>query len=261
MQPPLLPEIDLDAALAERLEQMREEERTRIARELHDELGQLLTGIKLDFVATIRRLRELKTPGDVVDRLQSAVGQIDLGIGMVRRIATGLRPPGLDHRDLGGAVDYEARRMAAMSGIAMPVAARVHHTVDTEIATAAFRVFEEALTNAVRHSHASCITTTVGTTPRGRLMLYVTDNGVGIPRNRLNARSLGLLGMSERARKVGGTLRITSRAGQGTRVLLTLPLVRDRDSGLPRAESRELPLADSNELPELKSSRIGAEKE
>jgi len=150
---------------------------------------------------------------------------------MVRRIATGLRPPGLDHRDLGGAIEYEAQRMAALAGIAMPVTARVTHTVDTEIATAAFRVFEEALTNAVRHAHAGCISITVGTTRRGRLMLYVSDNGVGIPRRRLNVRSsLGLLGMSERARKLGGTLRITSRAGHGTRVLLTLPL--DRDSGV-----------------------------
>lgn len=220
--------VDLDAALAERLEQMREEERTRIARELHDELGQLLTCIKLDFVATVRRLREVKTPPDVVDRLQSAVGQVDLGIAMVRRIATGLRPPGLDHRDLGGAVEYEARRMAAIAGIAMPVVARVTDAVDGETATAAFRVFEEALTNAVRHAHASCITTTVGTTKRGRLMLYMSDNGVGIPRRRLNARALGLLGMSERARKLGGTLRITSRAGQGTRVLLALPLEPER---------------------------------
>jgi len=253
VQLPLPPDVDLDAALAERLEQMREEERTRIARELHDELGQLLTGIKLDFVATIRRLRELKTPGDVVDRLQSAVGQIDLGIAMVRRIATGLRPPGLDHRDLGGAVEYEARRMAAMSGIPMPVVARVTHTVDTEIATVAFRVFEEALTNAVRHSHASCIATTVGTTPRQRLMLYVTDNGAGIPRSRLNARSLGLLGMSERARKVGGTLRITSRAGQGTRVLLTLPVARDPGCGIrdPGSEVRDA-------APGIRDTRAGA---
>src|SRR5258705_13029215 len=221
---PLTPSPDLDAALAQRLEQMREEERTRIARELHDELGQLLTCIKLDFVATVRRLRELKTPGDVVDRLQSAVGQVDLGIAMVRRIATGLRPPGLDHRDLGGAIEYAARRMSAIAGIAMPVAARVNETVENEIATAAFRVFEEALTNAVRHSQASCISTTVGTTRRGRLILYVSDNGVGIPKRRLNVRSLGLLGMSERARTLGGTLRITSRANHGTRVLLTLPL-------------------------------------
>jgi signal transduction histidine kinase len=220
--------IDLDAALTERLEQMREEERTRIARELHDELGQLLTCIKLDFVATVRRLRELKTPGDVVDRLQSAVGQIDLGIQMVRRIATGLRPPGLDHRDLGGAIEYEARRMSAIASIAMPVTARVSETVDPEIATVAFRVFEEALTNCVRHAHATCVTTTIATTRRGKLTLHVSDNGVGIASPRLNKRmSLGLLGMSERARTVGGTLRITSRAGQGTRVLLTLPLRRD----------------------------------
>jgi signal transduction histidine kinase len=217
--------IDLDAALAERLEQMREEERTRIARELHDELGQLLTCIKLDFVATVRRLRELKTPGDVVDRLQSAVGQIDLGIQMVRRIATGLRPPGLDHRDLGGAIEYEARRMSAIAGIAMPVNARAVDGVDSEIATVAFRVFEEALTNAVRHARATRITTTVGTTRDGKLTLRVTDNGVGIPAAKLNHRvSLGLLGMSERARKVGGLLRITSRPGEGTRVMLTLPL-------------------------------------
>jgi signal transduction histidine kinase len=95
-------------------------------------------------------------------------------------------------------------------------------------------VFEEALTNAVRHSQATCISTTVRTTRRGRLILYVSDNGVGIPRQRLNVRSLGLLGMSERARKLGGTLRITSRADHGTRVLLTLPLdaaASGRDSG------------------------------
>lgn len=233
---PVPPQSDLDAALAERLEQMREEERTRIARELHDELGQLLTCIKLDFVATARRLRELKTPGDVVDRLQSAVGQIDLGIAMVRRIATGLRPPGLDHRDLGGAIEYEARRMSAISGIAMPVVARVTETVDSDTATATFRVFEEALTNAVRHSHASSISTTVGTNKRGRLVLYVADNGVGIPRDRLHGRSLGLIGMNERARKLSGTLRITSRAGQGTRLLLALPMEQDSRS-LPDSES------------------------
>ena len=215
-------------ALSERLEQMREEERTRISRELHDELGQLLTCIKLDFVATVRRLRELKTPGDVVDRLQSAVGQIDLGIAMVRRIATGLRPPGLDHRDLAGAIEYEARRMSSIAGVEMPVAARVTHAVDSEVATAAFRVFEEALTNAVRHARATCISTTVGTTARSRrLMLYVSDNGVGIPRARLErGPSLGLLGMSERARKLDGTVRVTSRPGHGTRVLLVLPLTR-----------------------------------
>src|SRR5262245_37931663 len=111
---------------------MREEERTRIARELHDELGQLLTGIKLDFSATVRRLREIKTPGDVVDRLQSAIGQIDLGIAMVRRIASDLRPAALDHRDLGGAIEDEARRVGARSGLRVRVVNRVGATVESE---------------------------------------------------------------------------------------------------------------------------------
>lgn len=210
--------------LSARVERMREEERTRIARELHDELGQLLTGIKLDFAATLKRLRELKTPGDVVDRLQSAVGQIDIGIAMVRRIATDLRPPGLDHRDLGGAMEDEARRQAARSGLRIRVANRLTRAVDPDLATAAFRVFQEALTNAVRHAQASMITA-LATTRQGRLLVYVRDNGIGIPKARLkDTESLGLLGMMERARSLGGHLRIKSEAGHGTLILLSLPL-------------------------------------
>jgi signal transduction histidine kinase len=114
--------------------------------------------------------------------------------------------------------------MAVIAGIAIPVRTRVTDSVDADTATAAFRVFEEALTNAIRHAHASRIATVVATTSRGYLKLLVSDNGVGIPRDRLNRRSLGLIGMSERARTLGGTLRITTRTGQGTRVLLALPL-------------------------------------
>jgi signal transduction histidine kinase len=173
-------------ALSERLEQMREEERTRISRELHDELGQLLTCIKLDFVTTVRRLRELKTPGDVVDRLQSAVGQIDLGIAMVRRIATGLRPPGLDHRDLAGAIRIRGtpnvvdrwRRDAGRR-------ARHPHGRQRDRDGGLPRVRGSAHEcGATRQSDVHCHN--VGTTSRQRLILYVSDNGVGIPRARLN---------------------------------------------------------------------------
>jgi signal transduction histidine kinase len=203
-------------ALTERIEQMREAERTRIARELHDELGQLLTGIKLDFAATIRRLRELKTSGDVVDRLQSAVGQVDIAIAMVRRISSDLRPAALDHRDLGGAIEDEARRVAARSGLRIRVANAIDANVAPELATAAFRIFQEALTNAVRHANA---------TSKGRLRLYLRDNGIGIPNEQVAAHgSLGILGMQERARSVGGDLAIRSRPGQGTTVTFQLPL-------------------------------------
>jgi signal transduction histidine kinase len=209
--------------LSERIEQMREEERTRIARELHDELGQLLTGIKLDFSATVRRLREIKTPGDVVDRLQSAVGQIDLGIAMVRRIASDLRPAALDHRDLGGAIEDEARRVGARSGLRVRVISRVIANVDPERATAVFRFFQEALTNTVRHAEATMVLVRVTTSP-ARVTLYLRDDGIGLPPALAAADSLGLLGMRERARRVGANLRFNSQIGRGTIVFMRLPL-------------------------------------
>lgn len=211
-------------ALSERLEQMREEERTRIARELHDELGQLLTGIKLDFAAALRRLHEVRTPGDVIDKLQSAMGQIDIGIAMVRRIATDLRPAALDHRDLAGAMEDEARRVAARAHLQIEVYPDIHGDVPSTVATASFRIFQEAMTNAVRHAHASAIRALISTT-RGRLRMLVADDGRGIPPERLPSnQSLGVLGMSERARSVGGTLRIRTRRGRGTMVFLSIPL-------------------------------------
>ncbi len=214
-------------ALSERIEQMREAERTRIARELHDELGQLLTGIKLDFSATVRRLRELKAPGDVTDRLQSAMGQVDIGIAMVRRIASDLRPAALDHRDLGGAIEDEARRVAARSGLRIRVANRVDDNIAPELATAAFRIFQEALTNAVRHAQATAIAARVSTR-NGRLYLYLRDNGIGMPADGPADDALGLLGMQERARSVGGQLGIRSRPGRGTLVSFLLPLPASR---------------------------------
>jgi signal transduction histidine kinase len=211
-------------ALSERIEQMREEERTRIARELHDELGQLLTGIKLDFASALRRLHEVRTPGDVIDKLQSAMGQIDIGIAMVRRIATDLRPAALDHRDLGGAMEDEARRVAARANLQIDVYPDIHRDVPSAVATAIFRIFQEAMTNAVRHARARAVRALIST-GRGRLRMIVCDDGVGIPLERVpGGQSLGVLGMSERARSVGGVLRIRTRHGHGTMVFVSIPL-------------------------------------
>jgi signal transduction histidine kinase len=212
-------------ALTERIEKMREEERARIARELHDELGQLLTGIKLDFSASLRRLRDVKVPGDIIDRIQSAMGQIDLSIAMVRRIATDLRPAQLDHQDLGGAIEHEARRVAGRTGLPIRVATRLTTAIETQRSTAAFRIFQEALTNAVRHGQPTKVAARVSTLG-ATLRLCVHDNGIGIPRDVLDRpQSLGLLGMHERARSVGGALRVASRRGRGTTILVTLPPV------------------------------------
>ena len=211
-------------ALSDYLERTREEERIRIARELHDELGQLLTGIKLDFGAVLRRLRDLKTPGDVVDRLQSAAGQIDIGIETVRRIAGDLRPPLLDHHDLGGAIEWEARKVAARSGLRIRVSSRMNRDVPPELATATFRIFQEAVTNAVRHSGASTVVTRL-TIAKRELLLCVRDNGIGITEERLRSgMALGLLGMRERARALGGDVQIKGKPGHGTILAMTLPL-------------------------------------
>jgi signal transduction histidine kinase len=208
----------------ERIEQMREEERSRIARELHDELGQLLTGIKLDFSAGIRRMRELKIPGDVTDRLQSAIGQIDIGIAMVRRIASDLRPAALDHRDLGGAIEDEARRGAARSGLRVRVSNRMIIDLEPHLATAAFRIFQEALTNAVRHARATSVSARISV-GGGRLLMVIVDDGIGLPAEAVRSESsLGLLGMHERARSVGGNLRLRPRRVRGTLVSFLLPL-------------------------------------
>ena len=209
-------------ALSEHIERMREEERTRIARELHDELGQLLTGIKLDFAVLLRRLRDLETPPDVVDRLQATVGQIDIGIAMVRRIASDLRPALLDHHDLGGAIEFEAKKLAAKSGVPITVSSRGSAAVDPERATAAFRVFQEAVTNALRHAQPTAIAVTLAVGKDGTLTLTISDNGVGMTPGS-GENSLGLMGMRERARAVGGEVRISSRSGEGTTVTMVLP--------------------------------------
>ena len=202
---------------------MREEERTRIARELHDELGQLLTGIKLDFSSAIRRLRDVKAPGDVIDRLQSALGQVEIGITMVRRIASDLRPASLDHQDLGGAIEFEARRRTAQSGIRIDVSHDVQHQLDPVLATVAFRIYQEALTNAIRHAEAEEIRVHVETTGNA-LTLMVADNGVGMPTPSGGEPALGLIGMRERAHAAGGDVTFVSGEGRGTQVMLTLPL-------------------------------------
>jgi signal transduction histidine kinase len=211
-------------ALNDRIERMREEERTRIARELHDELGQLLTGIKLDFATVLRRLRELQAPGDVVDRIQSAVGQIDLGLAMVRRIAADLRPALLDHHDLGGAIEFEARRRSAQSGMQIDVQHPTLPDIAPELATGAFRIFQEALTNAIRHANATQISVAVDTTSDA-LVVTVSDNGIGA--TALGAKqepALGVMGMRERAQALGGMVDISGTPGRGTHVCVTLPL-------------------------------------
>jgi signal transduction histidine kinase len=114
--------------------------------------------------------------------------------------------------------------VAARAGLLVRVTSRVEHDIPPELATAAFRIFQEALTNAVRHARATRIAARV-TVSRGRLLLFLRDNGVGMPGGRSTTEGhLGLLGMQERARSVGGTIALRSHEGRGTLVAVVLPL-------------------------------------
>jgi signal transduction histidine kinase len=215
-------------ALSLRLETAREEERARVARELHDELGQVLTSLKLEFIWLVDELKKSEPrPGiQLVNKLQSLIGLIELSIQSVRQISGDLRPAVLDHLGLREAVQWEATKFQARTGIRCRVVSHLTHDLDDRArALALYRILQEALTNVVRHAHAGAVR--ISLAERGRtVMLVVKDNGRGITKSELSSMmSIGLLGMSERARLLGGRLTITGSAGRGTTVTVRVPSI------------------------------------
>lgn len=211
--------------LAASLQTAREEERADVARELHDDLGQTLTAIKLELGRTSEALKGAHVDPSVMDRLQSLVGLVEIGVAMVKRIATKLRPPALDHLGLAEAIRWEAATFRARSGLRCHVVAEKDETTLTaEQQTALFRIFQEALTNVVRHAQASAVRVHLSQ-ERRVFELRVRDNGRGITQAEIAATgSIGLLGMRERAMQAGATLHIAGFPGKGTIVTVSVPL-------------------------------------
>lgn len=212
-------------ALAARLNAVREEERTRIAREVHDVLGQLLTGLHMDLGWIDRRIggwgeaARLGIPARIAEA-EELVQQI---IGTVQRIAIELRPSTLDALGLAAAMRDEARRFEERSGVPAEIWADDAIRPDPQQATALFRIFQELLTNVARHARASRVRAMLTSEPGG-WRLEVADNGVGFdPVAQDSQSSLGLLGMYERAELLGGTVRIDSAPGRGTTVSVATP--------------------------------------
>lgn len=206
-------------ALSDRIEAVREEERTNIAREIHDELGQALTALKLDIAWVTRR-----TQGDVTAKLAEMSRATDEIIGAVRRIAAELRPGILDSIGLRAAIEWQADETSRRSNIPVHVTSNGGDLqLERSLATAVFRIFQEALTNVVRHAKATRIDVKLWL-EHGNLRLDVADDGVGVPEIAPRNSSLGLLGMRERARRVGGECTIRRREPQGTIVALSVPL-------------------------------------
>jgi len=200
----------------------REDERTTIAREIHDTLGQSLTALKMDVAWIGRRLPD-DTPGTTA-KLAAMMTLIDETVVTVRRIATELRPGVLDDLGLAAAVEWQAQEFEQRTGIHCVLRATVDDGgLDPLMSTAVFRIFQESLTNVARHSRASSVAVTLDHLDSD-LILEVRDDGIGIASaDASNARSIGLVGMRERAQLVGGGFSISGAAGAGTTVRVRIP--------------------------------------
>jgi signal transduction histidine kinase len=220
--------LDQLRALTTYLQYVREEERTRIAREVHDELGQALTGLKLDLSWVLTKVGKNKAP--LADKVKTMVAHVDETIQTVRRIATELRPGILDSLGLVAAIEWQANEFHSRTKIPCHVETNVgEQTWDQEFSTVFFRIFQETLTNIIRHAKATRVDVRL-VEEDGKLVLTVKDDGRGITDGEIaNTRSIGLVGMRERARLIGGELTIQGAPGQGTTVSLRGPLRRTED--------------------------------
>jgi PAS domain S-box-containing protein len=221
--------------LAAYSEKVREDERTRIAREVHDELGSLLVALKMDVNWMDKRLGE--QPQRSADEAQSMRGRlqskcrnmsrlIEEAVDNVGRIITDLRPSILDHQGLWAALEWQAHEFARSAELVLDWA--MDDTEGVELpepaAIAVFRIFQEMLSNVGRHARATKLNVQIGIR-EGRLQVVVQDNGCGAAPQAFEApTAYGVMGMRERARHFGGDITIHSAAGQGARFCLQLPL-------------------------------------
>ena len=213
-------------ALSERLRIVREEERTRMAREVHDEVGQALTALRMDVAWMERRLAAGEGERAGLEAKLAAMSElIDTTLDAVQRIATELRPGVLDELGLEAAIEWYVREFGGRTGIVCGFHSELDGSVpDSGRSTAVFRILQEALTNVARHSGATEARIELSS-DGDRLRLEIQDNGRGIPENRLESSgSLGLVGMRERARALGGDVQIRGAPLRGTTVTLMIPL-------------------------------------
>jgi PAS domain S-box-containing protein len=214
--------------LTAHLQSVREDERARISREVHDELGQSLTAVKMDLAWLAGRLPQ--RDGPMLKRIRSTQQLADSIIQSIRRISTELRPAVLD-LGLAAAVEWQVQEFEARSGIRCKVRLLTRQVVASNASTAMFRIFQETLTNVARHAKATRAEVVLQK-QRDRLVLLIHDNGRGFDQADPSlSKSLGLLGMRERAAILGGRVSISSAPGKGTTVTAWIPLPSPEESG------------------------------
>jgi two-component system sensor histidine kinase UhpB len=218
-------------ALSSRLQQIREEERTIVARDLHDQIGQILTAVKMD-VAWLAKHLPPDEPAQ--GRLQMTSNVLNDALHSVRRICSGLRPGVLDDLGLAAAIEWQANEFSSRTGISCDVSITpADLEVSSQQATAIFRIFQEAITNVARHAGASGVRARLRQ-ENGDVEMVLEDDGRGIQESEL-AGSLGILGMKERAQMCGGMVQVLGLPGKGTTVMVRMP--RDKQAGEQHAHT------------------------
>lgn len=208
--------------LAAHIESAREDERTNIAREIHDELGQVLTALKMD-ASWLKNKLPLKDDR-LLEKISTMINLIDSSIETVQKITSELRPGLLDDLGLTEAIEWMAEDFSDRTGIKCTLNIELNEDkVSKDQATAIFRIFQETINNAARHSEASEVSVSLQTNAKG-IAMEIRDNGGGITeKQKFHPKSFGLIGMQERSRHLGGSVEFSGAEGKGTKVTLNLP--------------------------------------
>jgi PAS domain S-box-containing protein len=212
----------------EHLEHVLEEERKRISRELHDDLGQLLTILKFDL--SWLRLEGAKGDSEVIAKTDEMMESLNEALASVKRISKEIRPPQLDALGLGGALQWDIDQMEKKIGIKGIVTIEpAEFEVKGQIGAVLYRIFREALTNVVRHAQAQNVFVRLSK-KLDSIVFSIRDDGRGITKKELAGdTSLGLVGIRERIRMVGGTLTVDGKPGKGTMLSVEVPLSKENN--------------------------------
>lgn len=211
--------------LASHLQDVREEERACIAREIHDELGQQLTGLKMD-LSWIGKRKIVQEDIEVRQKVLTVMSLLDTTIMTVRRIATDLRPSVLDDLGLIAAIEWQSEEFEKRSGISTTFISTMEECrYSSMISIGLFRICQESLTNVARHANASRVRISLEEQGNANILLKIEDNGKGFDVGKIGEKkTLGLLGMRERTLMMGGQFRMESQTGRGTTLFVTVPL-------------------------------------
>ena len=215
--------------LAAHLESARENERKVIAREIHDELGQSLSTMKLELALLKDDVQnDAAAAGKRIDSISHLLNDT---IQTVKSIITKIRPRLLDDLGLTAAIEWQAKEFQKHSGIVCELTIMPEDiTAHADLSTALFRIFQEALTNVARHSGATRVTVKLER-KNGRLSLHVEDNGRGIRQDEINdSKSFGLIGIQERARSWGGSVEIIGTPEEGTSITVIIPFTTEHST-------------------------------